>query len=71
MSERTILVNGRQEQVAAKTTVEALLEVHGLRSEWVVVERNGDALIRSLYPEIELEEGDRVEIVRAVAGGSR
>jgi len=68
---RTVRVNGRDEEVAAGTTVLALLEAHGLRREWVVVERNGDALVRSSYEHVTLEDGDRLEIVRAVAGGSR
>lgn len=70
MSACKVKINGRQESVAERTTIAELLQAQGLRSEWVVVEHNGNALIRARFPEIELEEGDRLEIVRAVAGGS-
>jgi thiamine-phosphate pyrophosphorylase len=36
----------------------------------VVVERNGEAVERSRYDELRLEPDDRLELVRAVAGGS-
>jgi sulfur carrier protein len=34
-----------------------------------VVERNGEALVRSEMDAVTLADGDRLELVRAVAGG--
>jgi sulfur carrier protein len=34
-----------------------------------VVERNGEALVRSELDGVVLADGDRLELVRAVAGG--
>lgn len=64
-----VRVNGRDESIERGATIASLIESHGLRTDWVVVERNGDAIGRARFGEIELTEGDRVEIVRAVAGG--
>jgi sulfur carrier protein len=41
----------------------------GLGAKWVVAEVNGDAVDRADMPAKVLAEGDRVELVRAVAGG--
>jgi sulfur carrier protein len=49
--------------------VSGLLETVGLAGRPVVVERNGAALFPREFPVTRLEEGDRVEIVRVVAGG--
>ena len=65
----SVRVNGREEPIDRGATITTLLERHGLRREWVVVERNGDPVLRTRFDEVELVEGDRVEIVRAVAGG--
>ncbi|CAN5819858.1 hypothetical protein BH23ACT8_BH23ACT8_21710 [soil metagenome] len=65
----TIRVNGRDRDVVAGTTVEALIRDHGLHPRYVVVERNGEPLSRDTYATTVLGEGDRLELVRAVAGG--
>ena len=64
-----MLVNGRSHQVDPGWTVGELIESLGLDLTSVVVELNGEALGRKSYPETALSDGDRVEIVGAVAGG--
>src|SRR5699024_3133 len=66
-----VQVNGRAKEVATGTTVTELIEAHDLVPRYVVVELNGEALERRVYDATELVEGDRVELVRAVAGGAR
>jgi sulfur carrier protein len=51
------------------TTLPGLLEQQGLRPGSVVVEHNGTALLRSELDAAQLADGDRLELVRAVAGG--
>ncbi len=46
-----------------------LISRFGLQVGSVVVEHNGRALVRAEVTEVVLVEGDRVELVRAVAGG--
>jgi sulfur carrier protein len=64
-----ISVNGRPSDIAEGTTLPALVESLGLRLGSVVVEHNGTALLRSEVLGVVLAPGDRVELVRAVAGG--
>jgi sulfur carrier protein len=65
----TVTVNGRPREVAADATLPGLLIDLGLRAGSVVVELNGTALLRSELDGVVLSEGDRLELVRAVAGG--
>ncbi|HEV2890133.1 MAG TPA: sulfur carrier protein ThiS [Frankiaceae bacterium] len=64
-----VRVNGADRDLAEGTTLPALLADLGLGAGWVVVERNGVALLRSETERTTLEDGDVLEIVRAVAGG--
>lgn len=64
-----VRVNGSVMSLAEGTTLPALLTSLGLGTGWVVVERNGEALLRSETERTVLRDGDVLEIVRAVAGG--
>lgn len=64
-----LTVNGRPSQVPDGTTLPVLIESLGLRVGSVVVEHNGTALLRSELSAVQLADGDRLELVRAVAGG--
>ena len=65
----TLRVNGEPREVPDGTTLPALLAGMGLGVGWVVVERNGQALLRSEVEHTQLADGDVLELVRAVAGG--
>jgi sulfur carrier protein len=65
-----IIANGRARDVADGSTVADFLVALGWRPEWVVVERNAEPLERRRFAQVRLAEGDRLEVVRAVAGGS-
>ena len=62
--------NGKGFEVAPGTTVAAFVRARGLDPRFVVVERNGEPLERARYEDVRLIEGDRLELVRAVAGGA-
>jgi sulfur carrier protein len=64
-----LTVNGADREVAEGTTLPGLIEQLGLRVGSVVVEHNGTALLRSELAGVRLADGDRLELVRAVAGG--
>ena len=65
----TIVANGKPRAVEDGATIAAFIASLGWRPEWVVVEHNGEPLERARYTDVALHEGDRVEVVRAVAGG--
>ena len=64
-----IVINGEPQQLAAATTVAALLEARGLAEKRVAVERNGEIVPKSRHAETLLTSGDQIEIVVAVGGG--
>jgi sulfur carrier protein len=64
-----VTVNGDAREVPDGQRLVALIESLGLRPGSVVVERNGEALVRSEMDGVVLADGDRLELVRAVAGG--
>jgi sulfur carrier protein len=66
----TLIANGKPREVPDGSTIRDLLDTVGWKPEWVVVERNGEPVERSSFGLTSLAEGDRLEIVRAVAGGA-
>ena len=64
-----IVVNGDPTAVDDDATVDALLVQLGLGGKWVLVERNGEPVPRAELTTTVLSNGDRLELVRAVAGG--
>jgi sulfur carrier protein len=69
LSSITVVANGDAVELPAGATIVDLLDHLGLGAKWVVAERNGDAVDRVDMPVTVLADGDRVELVRAVAGG--
>jgi sulfur carrier protein len=65
----TVTVNGGLRELPDGTALVELIEQLGLRPGSVVVEHNGEALPRSAMDGVVLADGDRLELVRAVAGG--
>jgi sulfur carrier protein len=64
-----VFANGDSVELADGATVEDLLTTLGLGGKWVVVERNREPVERADLAVTVLSEGDRIELVRAVAGG--
>ena len=64
-----VIANGRAFDLDRSLTIAEFIRGRDLDPRFVVVERNGEPLERSRYDEVELEDGDRIELVRAVAGG--
>lgn len=65
----TIFVNGEQRPMVAPRTVARLLEELELADKRVAVEVNQEIVPRSRYQAHQLQNADRVEIVRAIGGG--
>ena len=64
-----MIANGDPVELAEGSTVDDLLGHLGLGGKWVVVERNREPVARAELAVTVLAEGDRIELVRAVAGG--
>ncbi|WP_333844650.1 sulfur carrier protein ThiS [Pelomicrobium sp.] len=64
-----LTVNGEPRRVAVGTTVAQLVDELQLAGKRIALEKNGEIVPRSRFPEERLQEGDRLEIVVAVGGG--
>lgn len=64
-----IQVNGEPRAARSGVGLLELLAELGLPHGAVLVEHNGVALFRKDWPTIRLAAGDRLEIIRVVAGG--
>lgn len=69
MSQSTLLANGRQVAAPLPCSLEEFLVAQGLLPRSVVVEHNGEAVAPSEFRSRQLHAGDRLEIVKIVAGG--
>ncbi len=65
----TITVNGEHKRVAAGLSLADLANQLGLVPEKVAVERNLEVVPRSTLAQVEVEDGDEIEIVHFVGGG--
>lgn len=66
-----IQINGESREFNAPLTLSALVETLGLKSDRVAVELNRSIVAREQWRETDLREGDRLEMVQFVGGGSR
>jgi thiamine biosynthesis protein ThiS len=64
-----VTINGEARTVERARNVTELIDELGLPAPAMLVEHNGLALRREEWPARTLTDGDRVEIVRIVAGG--
>jgi len=64
-----VTANGRQTEVRLPCTIEEFLLAQGLLPRSVVVEHNGEAVAPSEFSSRRLHAGERLEIVKIVAGG--
>lgn len=65
----TLLVNGDQKTAHSPVTLPNFLESQGFNLRLIAVEYNGEILHRQFWPETQLQNGDRLEVVTIVGGG--
>ena len=64
-----VTANGKPVEAKLPCSIEAFLVAQNLLPRSVVVEHNGKAVAPSEFPRRQLNAGDRLEIVKIVAGG--
>ena len=69
MTNSVIIANGQQIQTSFPCSLEEFLLRQKLLPRSVVVEHNGEAVAPSEFAARQLAAGDRLEIVKIVAGG--
>jgi thiazole synthase len=70
MSEVRITVNGQPRTASPGTSVATLLASMGVDPARVAIERNEEVVPRRTWPQALVNEGDKIEIVSFVGGGS-
>jgi thiamine biosynthesis protein ThiS len=65
-----LTINGEIRALAPAETVAALVEQLGMKSDRVAIELNREIVSREQWAQTPLKDGDRLEIVHFVGGGS-
>ena len=66
-----INLNGKNHEINPDTSLIRLIDDLGLTGrKAIAIALNGEVLTRERYKEIILNEGDSLEVVRAIGGGS-
>jgi thiamine biosynthesis protein ThiS len=66
----TVTVNGEPKEIASGANLVDLLQVLELKPERLAIELNRKIIRRAKWDATHLEEGDKIEIVHFVGGGS-
>lgn len=69
MNDSTVIANGQKISAKFPCSLEEFLVAQKLLPRSVVVEHNGEAVAPSEFSNRQLADGDRLEIVKIVAGG--
>ena len=64
-----VIANGQRIEAQLPCSIAEFLVAQKLLPRSVVVEHNGEAVAPSEFPRRQLSAGDRLEIVKVVAGG--
>jgi len=69
MSKHFVTANGKSTEAMLPCSIQEFLVAQKLLPRSVVVEHNGEAVAPSEFSNRQLNAGDRLEIVKIVAGG--
>ncbi len=69
MNSSIVIANGKAVEANLPCSIEEFLRAQNLLPRSVVVEHNGQAVAPSEFPQRQLNAGDKLEIVKIVAGG--
>jgi thiamine biosynthesis protein ThiS len=65
-----LLINGEDREFDSPLSLSSLVEQLGMKTDRVAVELNRSIVARERWAETSLNEGDRLEIVHFVGGGT-
>jgi len=65
-----LVINGEDRNLAGELSLDTLIRQLGMKTDRVAVELNREIVPRDRWTETQLAEGDRLEIVHFVGGGS-
>ena len=65
-----LVINGKEQTFESELTLARLIEQLGMKADRVAVELNREIVPRMQWSDTTLNDGDRLEIVHFVGGGS-
>lgn len=65
-----IVVNGKEQELDHSVSVKQLLQILDLKGDRVAVEVNLEIVDRQKFDDYKIKEGDKVEVIHFVGGGS-
>ncbi|HXG42279.1 MAG TPA: sulfur carrier protein ThiS [Dehalococcoidia bacterium] len=65
-----VTINGREQSLEGPLTVADYVRSLPVNQRWLAVARNGEVVPRHLWPEVLIQDGDVIEVVRMVGGGA-
>jgi len=66
-----VRLNGSNTELDVGTTLTAVVQRYGRGERGIAVALNGEVVARSRWNDVQLTEGDRVEVLGAIGGGQR
>ena len=69
LQKMSLILNGRLIETIEGKSLECFLEKQELLQSRIAIELNGEIIIRSLYKETILKNGDVIEVIGVVGGG--
>lgn len=70
MNPMKLLINGEDREFDSPLSLTSLIEQLGMKTDRVAIELNREIVARERWSETNLNEGDRLEIVHFVGGGT-
>ncbi len=64
-----LIINGAEQAFDRPLSLAELIEQLGMKGDRVAVELNREIVSRAQWPETQLNDGDRLEVVHFVGGG--
>ncbi|MCS7277050.1 MAG: sulfur carrier protein ThiS [Dehalococcoidia bacterium] len=65
-----VVINGREQSLERPLTVAEYVSSLPVNQRWLAVARNGEVVPRHRWPEVVIQDGDVIEVVRMVGGGA-
>jgi len=65
-----LIINGEERSLENVSSLTSLLQQLGLKADRVAIELNREIAARTSWDSTQLKDGDRLEIVQLVGGGS-
>lgn len=66
-----LIINGEEKSFDTALTLASLIAQMGMKPDRVAAELNREIVPRSDWPDTQLSDGDRLEIVQFVGGGTK